>query len=211
MSDTSTTIVLSRSPSWSSAASTRADLGVGVGEESGEDLHHPGVQPPVLGRRGRPSRRRAPRARAARCRAGTMPSVIWRSSVARSPRVPSVVELAAVGLDPLGGHVVRRVGSRRARATSGTVASAGRGGAGAPGRWPRRRGPRTGGSPRRACAADRRRSCRAPARAPSGWRRRPGTRSGARTPCRAASSRTAPTGSAGHAGSGATCRRANVA
>ena len=39
-----------------------------------------------------------------------MPSAIWRSQRRPAPRVPALVELAPVGVAPLGGHVVGSVG-----------------------------------------------------------------------------------------------------
>ena len=104
------TSVLSSDAERSSDGEHAADLGVGVGEEAGEDLLLAGVHAPLVGRR----------ASSQACDPlGRSVSTVPGGHDARSPaggrrpparqRVPALVEAAPVGLDPLGGHVVRRV------------------------------------------------------------------------------------------------------
>ena len=81
------------------------DLGVGMAEEAGEHLLHPGVHAPLVGREGGPVG--YPRwSRRERGALGDHAAVELAGEDALPPRLPASVVAAAVGLDPLGGHVV---------------------------------------------------------------------------------------------------------
>ena len=124
LSETSTTSCRRGRRSARGTSSTRPICVVGVREERGEALHEPrrdrlvGLVQVVPRRHPRGSRRQrgARRDDARRELAGVR---------ALAPRVPPVVELAAVARDPLGRRVVRRV-ARAGREVAGRTAGRGR-------------------------------------------------------------------------------------
>ena len=86
-----------------------ADLRVGVGQEAGEDLLLAGVHAPLVGRRGRSRPAPTPGARRQHGALGHDARGELAGEHLLAPGVPPLVEHAPVGVDPLGGHVVRGV------------------------------------------------------------------------------------------------------
>ena len=108
------TSVLSSSPISLEEVEDPADLVVGVREEAGEDLHHPGVEPALVGRQRVPLAARRGRGATARCPAATMPELLLarerpRSRYASQPSSNWPAYLSAHSLR----HVVRRVAGAR--------------------------------------------------------------------------------------------------
>ena len=103
------TIVLSSSPSSAMKSSTRGDLGVGVGEEAGEDLHHPGVEALLVGRRASPTPAPTTGAPTARCPAGSRPDATWRANTSSRHASQPWSKWPRYALDVLGRRLVRRV------------------------------------------------------------------------------------------------------
>ncbi len=149
-----------------------ADVVVGVGDEPGADLHHPGVEPaPVVVEVG-PGL--DPVGSVRQLGAGRHDAELdLAAQRRRPPGVPPVVEATAVAARSTRGapgaeRGVRAVANQSRNGRSGCeLAQLGRGS-----RWPGRPGPRSGGSPPRGSPAARRGSCRARGSASTGWSRR---------------------------------------
>ena len=207
LSEKSRTRVLSSWPVSSRKAEQPADLGVGVGEEPGEDLLLAGVHPPLVGGQRVPGvDPRRPRGEHRAVGDDAAGQLAGEGLFA--PGVPALVERAPGRARPTRARHGAVRAWRRTRSTRRTACparpAAGRARSAPPGRP----GPRSGGS--RPPGARRRVDVVVVAGrgwAPSGWRHPGGSRSSARSRGRAASCRTARRRTAGTAASGATCRR----
>ena len=90
-----------------------AQLGVGVGQESGEALHEPGRHPLLVGGQGVPGRHPG-RTGGQFGAGGEQAEVELAGEDLGAPAVPTLVEASPVGVDPLLRRVVGRVAGARA-------------------------------------------------------------------------------------------------